>query len=132
MRRTKADKRSREGGDDGRVSSLLHDGVYEWDRKRAKHCRKSTHANERDVVVRVRVTDVFKVELAVKADEPSSKSEEHLGERGMDVEVILALDVLGSKFTEMHFIEAGGNRSDIGKSAVDEHTYTTSSGLLIL
>jgi len=110
--RTEQDEGRRERRDDGRVSTLLHDGVDDRDSETSKDSRERTHPNVGDVGRSVAVADVLKVELAIKADEPASESEEKFRQRGVHVEVVLASNVVGREFPEVNFVEA--ERLNIG------------------
>lgn len=70
------------------------------------------------MVLRVAITDIVELELAIKANKPASESEEKFGKRRVDVEVILSEDVIGSKFTKMNFVE-----SVVGEKAQHGHVF---------
>ena len=58
------------------------------------------------MVFRIAITNILEVEIAVEPREPTSGTEHQLGQRGVDVEVILAKDVVRSELPEVHLIEA--------------------------
>lgn len=51
------------------------------------------------------LSDVFEIERPSVAEKPSSKSDEQLGERWMNIHEIFRLDVFPSIPSEMYFVE---------------------------
>lgn len=60
-----------EKSDDARVATLSHDGIDDGGNCASEQGGQGTHADVGHLVLDVRVADVFKLELSVKADEPS-------------------------------------------------------------
>ena len=58
------------------------------------------------MVLGVAVANGLELEVSVKADEPAGQTVEQLREWRVDVEVVLALDVMGRELAEVDFIEA--------------------------
>ena len=58
------------------------------------------------MVLRVAVSDVLELELAVEADEPASETEQELCEGRVDVEVVFARDVVCGELAKVYFIES--------------------------
>ena len=58
------------------------------------------------MVLRVAVSDVLELELAVEADKPACETEEELCERRVDVEVVFSRDVVCCKLSEVYFIKS--------------------------
>ena len=129
LRLTEKNDYSRESTNDSRVSALLHDGVYNRNRETTKHRRQGTHSPVWDVVGRVAVTNAREVEVALKTNKPSRKSEQQLRKWGVNVEIVFATQVVGGKLAKMDLVEA------IAKDLVvrtlrrrETKTYTTWSG----
>jgi len=106
-------KRLTEKNDDSRectnysgVSTLLHDTVYNRNSETTENRWQGTQSPVWYVIGRVAVTDVREVKVALKTDKPSSKSEQHLCEWRVDVEVVLAAEVVGGKLAKMDLVKA--------------------------
>lgn len=106
--RTEEDQARRERSDDDRVSALSHDPVDDADRETTEDSRHAPHADigHVDAVDRVDVlvADVVELEVAVEAREPPAETVQHLRERRMDVEVVLAQDVIRGELGDAHAV----------------------------
>jgi hypothetical protein len=89
-RLTEKNDERRESTNDSRVSALLHDSVHNRDRETTEYGWQGTHSPVWDVIGRVAVTDVREVEVALKTDKPSRKSEQQFRKWRVNIEVILA------------------------------------------
>lgn len=58
------------------------------------------------MILRVAVSNVVELELAIESHEPASEPEEKFGERRVHVKVVLSRDVVGGEFSKVDFIEA--------------------------
>lgn len=103
---TEKDYNRRKSSNDSRVSTLLHDIVYNRNRETTKYGWQCTHSPVRDIIGRVAVTNGRKVKVALKTDEPPRKSEQQLRKWGMDIEVVLATQIVGGELAEMDLVEA--------------------------
>ena len=88
--RTKQDDTRRKCRNHSSVSTLLHDPVYNWDGETTKNCRQDTHSHIRDVVFRVAIANVLKVEVTIEPNEPASEAEKELCEWRVDVKVVFS------------------------------------------
>ena len=84
------------------------------------------------MVFRIAITNILEVEIAVEPREPTSGTEHQLGQRGVDIEVILAKDVVRGELPEVHLIEALLKVRNSLAMTKKQTTHTTWSGLLIL
>ena len=50
--------------------------------------------------------DVLEVEIAIVAEDPTSKRDKQLGKRGVHIHEVGGLDVLGRELAKVHFIES--------------------------
>lgn len=83
-----------------------------------------------DLVESVVVSNIRKPKVTVEAYEPSCEAVQELGERWMDVKVVLSPNVLAGKSTEMNLVEPGA--VSVALCACCERTHTTWSGCEIL
>ena len=111
---TEKDNDRGKGSNDGGVSTLLHDIVHNRNGETAHYCWQGAHSPVRDVVGRVAITDVRKLEVALETNEPSSKGEQQLREWGMDVEIIFTTQVIRSELAKMNLIETVVIRNSVG------------------
>ena len=88
------------------VSTLLHDTVYNRNSETTEDRRQGTHSPVWDVTGRVAVTNVREVKVTLKTDKPSSKSEQHLCEWRVNIEVVLATQVVGGKLAKMDLVKS--------------------------
>lgn len=98
----------RKSSNNSGVSALLHDIVHSGDRKAAKYGWQGSHSPVWNVTGRVAVADVRKVKVALKTDKPSRKSDQQLGEWGMNVEIVLATQIIRSELSEMDLVKTIG------------------------
>lgn len=105
---TEKNKERGEGCNYGRITAFFHDGVNERNGESTECSRESAQADVRDVVFRVAVADVLELELTVEAREPACKTQQHLRERRMYIEIVFALDVVSCELAKVHFIETTG------------------------
>lgn len=92
--RTEKNDRRRERSNDRRITALLHDGVNNRDSQASHNRRERPHADIRHMAGGVAVSNVLEHELSVEAHKPAGEPEEQLRERRVDVEVVLAEDVV--------------------------------------
>jgi hypothetical protein len=102
---TEKDYDCRESSNDSRVSTLLHDIVHNRNRETTEYSWQGTHSPVWDVIGRIAVTDVREVKIALKTNKPSRKSEQQLREWGMDIEVVLATQIVGRELAEMNLVK---------------------------
>jgi hypothetical protein len=107
-KRTEEDKDRREAGDNSRVSRFLHDEEHDGDGQTTEDGWQRTHANVRNVVICIAVADVLEHKVAIEADKPACQAEQELGERRMDIKVILTEDVVGGKLAKMDLVKTDG------------------------
>lgn len=83
-------------GDAGRerVARLPHDQEDDWDGEGTKRGGHSTVCDIWDLVGNVRIADVLEEKLALVSNKPSSKCEEELSKRRVDVEEVGSLQVV--------------------------------------
>lgn len=103
---TKQEEDRRERRNHRRITTLLHDAVYDRNRQAAQYGWQRPHSDIRDMIFRVAVSDTIERKTPVKAHKPTSQAEQHLCERRVDVEVIFPLDVIRCKFPKMNLIES--------------------------
>lgn len=53
----------------------------------------------------IAVANVCEIEFAIESDEPADKAEEELGEWWVDVEVVLAEDVVRGELAKVNLVE---------------------------
>jgi hypothetical protein len=100
---------------DGGVSTLVHDVVYNRNSETAQDGRQSTHSPVWDVVGRVAVTDVCEVEVALKSDKPSGKGEQQLSEWRVNVEIVLAPEIIRGEFAKVDLVETAVVKNQLPK-----------------
>jgi hypothetical protein len=105
---TKQNQGGRESGDDSGIATLLHDRVDHWDSETSKNGWERAHADVGDVVDSIAIANALEEERAVETDKPTSKTEQHLGERRVDIKVVLVGEVVRSKLSKVDLIEAVG------------------------
>jgi len=129
-RLTEKDYNRRKSSDDSRVSTLLHDIVYNRNRKTTKYGWQGTHSPVRDIVGRVAVTNGRKVKVTLKTDKPSRKCEQQLRKWGVDIEVVLATQIVGCEFAKMDLVETFAMKNLVIRAVKTQkvETYTTWSG----
>lgn len=93
------------GGDT--VARLPHDEVGDGDGQGTEDGGESTEGDVGDLVVNVGVANVFKLEVAVVANEPAHEGEEELGKRGVNIEEVGSLEIVGSKLQRLVFLRLG-------------------------
>lgn len=105
-RHTEKDYDRRKSSNNSRVSTLMHDIVHNRNRQTAQNGWQGTHSPVWDIISRVAVSNVLEVEVALKTNKPSCKSEQQLRKWGMDVEIVLATEIVCGKLAKMDLIEA--------------------------
>lgn len=105
-RLTEKNQNRRKCGNNGRVATLLHDEVDNRDSQAAQDGGESSHANIRDVILSIAVSNVFEIEVPIESNEPASQTEEQFCEWRVHIEVVLPQDIVRGKFTEMDLVEA--------------------------
>ena len=103
---TEKNQNSRESRDNCRKTSLLHDSIDDRDGHTSEHSWERPHSDVGNMSLRVVVSNVLELEVSVKADEPAGQTVEQLREWRVDVEVVLALDVMRRELAEVDFVEA--------------------------
>lgn len=99
-RRTKDDETSTHGSSEGTASKGLESQEDAGNQNNAAESGVEAHGDVGNTRLQVVLANVLEVEITVEASEPAGESNEHLGERWMDVHEEFSLDVLGSKATE--------------------------------
>lgn len=84
----------------------MHDKVYNRNREAAQYGWQCTHSPVWDVVGRITVTDVCEIKISLETDKPPRKSEQQLREWGMNIEIVLAAQVICGELSKMNLIEA--------------------------
>lgn len=73
---TKQENRGREGRNNSRIPTLLHDRINNRDSETAKDRRKRAHADIWNMVRGVAIANIVEVEMSIEAYEPASQAEE--------------------------------------------------------
>jgi hypothetical protein len=81
-KRTEKNQHRAEQRNQPRVPTLPHDRKDDRRNRTPKERRKRPQSNVRNLVVNVRLADVFELEVAVVADEPALEGEKELGAVG--------------------------------------------------
>lgn len=102
---TEKDDNRRKSSNDSRVSALLHDIENNRNRETTEYSWQGTHSPVWDVISRVAVPNVHKVKVALETNKPSRESDQQLRKWGVNVEVVLATQIVGSELAEMNFIK---------------------------
>ena len=102
---TEENKEGGEGGNGNGVARLAHDGVDQGNGDGAHDSDEAAHRDVRHAGPDVIVTDGREAEAAVVPDEPARKRIQHLGQRGVDVKVVLAPEVLVREAAKVHLVE---------------------------
>lgn len=79
------------------VARLPHNEICNRDGQGSQNSRKRTERDVGNLVGNVRVADVFEVEMAVVAHEPTHEGEKQLSERRVDIEKVCSLEIVGSE-----------------------------------
>ena len=93
-RLTEKNDDSRECTNYSGVSTLLHDTVYNRNSETTEHRWQGTQSPVWDIIGRVAVTNVCEVKVTLITDKPAGKSEQQLCKRRVNVEVVLAAQVV--------------------------------------
>ena len=89
------------------MSGFLHDRIDDRDCKTSKDGWQGTESNIWNVILRVAVTDVLEVEMAIVTYEPTSETKQHLGKRWVHIEIVFSSEIVRSKLSKVYFVEAG-------------------------
>lgn len=100
MGRTKDDEAGTHDGGHGTAADGLEGQEDAGDKSNAADGREQAHGDVGYARLEVILANLLEVKVAFEASEPAGKSNEHLGERGVDIHEEATLDVLGSKATE--------------------------------
>lgn len=97
---TKDNEKSSHGCDHGTASSSLESQEHSWNQENTADSWQRSHPDVWDIWLEVILPDLLEVEVSVEAAEPSSKSNEELSKRWVDIHEESALNVLGSEATK--------------------------------
>jgi len=111
LRLTEKDYDRGERSNDSRVSTLLHDIVHGRDSETTEYGWQGAHSPVWDVIGRVTVTNAREVKVALKTNKPSRESKQQFRKWGMNIEVVLATQIVGCEFAEMDLIETGRTKA---------------------
>ena len=98
-------RKRRHDGHERRYTRLAQNLEDERDLQSADDGQQQSNHAIRHIVLHVRITNFIKLKLAVKAREPRHGRDHELGKRGVHIEKVLTLDVVGGKFSKVHFIK---------------------------
>ena len=126
---TKKDYYRGKSSNDGGVSTLVHDIVYNRNSETAQDGWQSTHSPVWDVVGRVAVTDVYEVEVSLKTDKPSGKCEQQLSEWRVNIEIVLAPEIICGELAKVDLVETAVVKSSAAQSLRKQKTEHTRLGL---
>lgn len=79
------------------IPRLPHDKIGNRHSQGAQNGGKSSECNIRDLVVNVRIANVFEVEVAIVANQPAHEGKEKLGKRRMDIEKVGSFKIIRGK-----------------------------------
>lgn len=102
---TEQDQGRREGRDSHGVPRLSHDSIHERNGDTSEYSAEASHSDIRHIGVGIVVSDLIESERTIKTNPPTRQSVQHLGQRRMNVEIVLSSDVVACKRSEMDFIE---------------------------
>jgi hypothetical protein len=113
------------------VSTFMHDIVDNRNRETTQYSWQGAHSPVWDVVCCVTISDVCELEVALKTDEPSRKSEQQLREWGMNIEIVLATQIICGELAKMNLIETVAPKKKLTARVLRRRkgeAYTTWSG----
>lgn len=100
MGHTKDDEAGAHDGGHGTAADGLEGQEDAGNESNAAESREQAHGDVGNARLEVILANLLEVKVAIEASEPAGKSNEHLGERGVDVHEEATLDVLGSEATK--------------------------------